>query len=185
MARPAYLPNWIAGICLYLLVASGVVTVVRSIPASYGSIPDDDASSKLALAPSGSAEARADAPQADVAVARNTANRRNRVRCLKCGVIESMRQIVGQDTANVKPVEGDSSGVSGGAVAASAVAGKPPRVLHVLQSYHPCSDITGRRNWYGTGRKPCAVRKGQRFGQTTECSSGLGRLADKPNWSTT
>ena len=124
MARPAYLPTWIAGICLYLLVASGIVAVVRSIQASYCSIPDDDASSKLALAPSGSVEARADAPQADVGVPRNTANRRNRVRCLKCGVIESMRQIVGQDTADVKPVEGVSSGVSGGAVAASAVAGK-------------------------------------------------------------
>jgi hypothetical protein len=124
LARPAYLPTWIAGICLCLLVASGVVAVVRSIPASYGSIPDDDASSKLALAPSGSAEARADAPQADVAVARNTTNRRNRVRCLRCGVIESMRQIAGQDAADVKPLEGVSSGKSGGAVAASAVAGK-------------------------------------------------------------
>jgi hypothetical protein len=38
---------------------------------------------------------------------------------------------------------------------------------------------------YGTGREPCAIRKGWRFGQTTECSSGFGRLADKPNWSMT
>jgi hypothetical protein len=34
-----------------------------------------------------------------------------------------MRQIVGQDIADVKTVEGASSGISGGAVAASAVAG--------------------------------------------------------------
>jgi hypothetical protein len=97
--------------------------LLPSIPASYGSIPDDDAPSKLGLALSGSAEARAEDPQADVAVARDTINHRNRARCRKRGVTESMRQIdlsaevVGQDTVDVKAAEGVSGGVSGGEVA--------------------------------------------------------------------
>jgi hypothetical protein len=128
--RPACLPTWIAGISICLLAALGVVALVRSIPASYGSILDDDAPTTLGLAPSGSAEARADDPQAKVAVARDTINHRNRTQCLECGVVESMRQIdlsaevVAQDTVDVKAAQGVSGGVSGGTVAARAAAGK-------------------------------------------------------------
>jgi hypothetical protein len=126
--RRAYLPTWIAGISICLLAALGVVAVFRSIPASYGNIPGD-APSTLGLAPSGSAEAPVDDPQAKVAVARDTINRRNRTRCLKCGVVESVRQIdlsaevVGQDTVDVKPTQGVSGGVPGGTVAARAAVG--------------------------------------------------------------
>ena len=128
--RRAYLPTWIAGISICLLAALGVVAVVRSIPASYGSILDDDAPSTLGLAPSGSAEPGADDPQAKVAVARDTINRRDRTRCLKCGVVESMRQIdlsaevAGQDTVDVKAAQGVSGSASGGTVATRAPAGK-------------------------------------------------------------
>jgi hypothetical protein len=127
--RRAYLPTWTAGLSICLLAGLGVVAVFRSIPASYGSIPDD-VPSTLGLAPSGSAEARADDPQAKGEVARDTINRRNRTRCLKCGVVESMRQIdlsaevAGQDTVDVKAAQGVSGGVSGGTVAARAPAGK-------------------------------------------------------------
>jgi hypothetical protein len=109
--RRAYLPTWIAGLSICLPAGLGVVAVFRSIPASYGSIPDDVPSTP-GLAPSGSAEARADDPQAKVEVARDTINRRTRTRCLKCGVVESMRQIdlsaevAGQDTVDVKAARG-------------------------------------------------------------------------------
>jgi hypothetical protein len=118
-------PLWIAGICICVLAASGVVAIVRSIPASYASIPNDDAPLKRGAAPSGSENGRAINPQ-PLAEARDTINRRNRARCPACGVVESMRKIerpsdVGrQYTADIKVARG----VTGSAIAANAITGK-------------------------------------------------------------
>jgi outer membrane lipoprotein SlyB len=89
----------------------------------------------------------------DAGTTRDTLNRRNRARCLKCGVIESKRQIVGQDTVDVKAAEGVSGGVSGGAVAATAVAEKLYEITvrfrdgstTVLNEASPCTWRLGNR----------------------------------------
>jgi hypothetical protein len=121
---------WIAGISICVLAASGIVTIVRSIPASYAGIPDEGAPSTRGAAPSLSEDARVDDPQARLAIAPDTISRRNRVRCPDCGVVESMRKIersrdVGtQDSSNLRVARSVSSGVSAGAIAASAIAEK-------------------------------------------------------------
>jgi len=57
--RPIRKPLWIAGIAVCLLAASGTVAIVGSIPASYASIPAEDAPSRNAAAQTGSEGARA------------------------------------------------------------------------------------------------------------------------------
>lgn len=117
---------WIAGVSICVLAASGIVAIVRAIPASYASIPDERAS-KLGAAAGGFEDAQADGPQARPAEARETINRRNRVRCRDCGVVESIRQIersgdVGRpDTVAVKIAGGAAGGASGSAIAARAI----------------------------------------------------------------
>jgi hypothetical protein len=128
--RRARGPMWIAGISICVLAASGIVTIVRSIPASYAGIPDEGAPSTRGAAPTLSENARVDVPQARLAIARDTINRRNRVRCPDCGVVESMRKIersrdVGtQDSSNLRVARSVSKGVSGGAIAANAITEK-------------------------------------------------------------
>jgi hypothetical protein len=122
-------PLWIAGISIFVLAASGIGTLVRSIPASYASIPNEDAPLKRGAAPSGSEHGRAINPQ-PLAEAGDTINRRNRARCPTCGVVESMRKIErqggvgGQYTADVKGARGVTGGASGRAIAAAAITGK-------------------------------------------------------------
>jgi hypothetical protein len=50
--RPAHVPLWIAGIAICVLAASGIGAIVRSIPASYASIPNEDAPLNRGAAPS-------------------------------------------------------------------------------------------------------------------------------------
>jgi hypothetical protein len=112
-----------------VLAASGIVAIVRSIPASYASIPNDDAPLKRVSAPSGSEDGPAIYPL-PLAAARDTINRRNRARCPACGVVESMRKIErpgevrGQYTAEIKVARGVTGGASGSAIAANAKTGK-------------------------------------------------------------
>jgi len=128
--RPARVPIWIAGISICVLAASGIVAIVRWIPASYASIPAEKAESKLAEAPSGSEGARAGDALAPITVAREKANRRTRTECRECGVVESIRKIersgnVGkQDTVDVKVPKGDPGSGSGNAIAANAITEK-------------------------------------------------------------
>jgi hypothetical protein len=123
-------PLWIAGISICVLAASGIVAIVRSIPASYASIPNEDAPLKRGAAPGGSEDRPAINPQPPLAEARNTINRRNRAWCPACGVVESMRKIErpgdvgGQYTADIKVARGASGSASGSAIAANAVTGK-------------------------------------------------------------
>jgi hypothetical protein len=91
--RPIRKPLWIAGIAVCLLAASGTVAIVGSIPASYASIPDEDAPSHGAVAPRGSENARVSDPQANAAITQASINRRNPAWCPACGVVESMREI--------------------------------------------------------------------------------------------
>jgi hypothetical protein len=86
-------PIWIAGIFVCLSATLGTVAIVRSIPASYASIPDEGATSKLGTPTNRSDDARADDTRAGGTVARETINRRNRAWCAECGVVESIRQI--------------------------------------------------------------------------------------------
>lgn len=106
--RPNRLPMWIAGICLCAFAASGVVAIVRSIPASYASIPDEGASFKHEAASSQSEDARVDDAQSHSAAVRDTINRRSRAGCSECGFVESLR-----------PIE-RFGGASGSAIAANA-----------------------------------------------------------------
>jgi hypothetical protein len=122
---PARGPVWIAGITVCLLAASGVVAVIRSIPASYANIPDKNAASAHAAVPSLPAHASSYSYDSQAAPPRPlaTINRRNRTSCPECGVIESMRQIErsgAHDTLDVKVARR----VSGDAIASSAVTGK-------------------------------------------------------------
>jgi hypothetical protein len=96
---------WIAGISICLLAASAIVAVVRAIPASYASIPNEHAPSQGAAEPSGLEDAHVNGP-------------RNRAWCPECGFVESIRHI--ESRGNV----GVAGGVSGGAIAASAVTGR-------------------------------------------------------------
>jgi hypothetical protein len=122
-------PLWIAGISICVLAASGIGSIVRSIPASYANIPNEDAPLKRRAAPSGSENGPAINPQ-PLAEAQDTINRRNRVRCPACGVVESMRKIErqgdvgGQYTADVKVARGVTGGASGSAIDANAITGK-------------------------------------------------------------
>ena len=124
--RPGRGPMWIAGVSICVLAASGIVAIVRAIPASYASIPDERASSRQGVAAGGFENAQTDGPQARPAEARETINRRNRARCRDCGIVESMRQIerssdVGrQDTVAVRIAGGAAAGASGSAIAARA-----------------------------------------------------------------
>jgi hypothetical protein len=102
--RTTRVPMWVAGISICLLAASGIVAIVRAIPASYASIPNDGASGHAAV-PGGLEDAYVNGP-------------RNRAWCPECGFVESIRHI--ESSANV----GVAGGVSGGAIAASAVTGK-------------------------------------------------------------
>jgi hypothetical protein len=106
--RPKRVPMWIAGISIGLLVASGTVAIVRSIPASYANIMDEGVPSKHQVASSESEDVRVDDLHANLSAAHDSINRRNRAWCSECGVVESMRQIT----------------ASGGAIAASALTAK-------------------------------------------------------------
>ena len=118
---------WIAGVSICVLAASGIVAIVRAIPASYASIPDERASSKRGAAAGGFENAQADGPQARPVEARETINRRNRAQCRDCGVVESMRQIERpsdagrQGSVGVKIAGGAAGEASGSAIAARAI----------------------------------------------------------------
>jgi hypothetical protein len=113
---------WIAGICIGLLATSGIVAIVRSIPASYANIPDEGTAPRLAGALHEAEDTFAKDPQADSASARATINGRNPAWCPKCGVVESMRQVVRsgdagrQDRGHAKL----AGSVFGSAIAANA-----------------------------------------------------------------
>jgi outer membrane lipoprotein SlyB len=120
---------WIAGISICLLAAAGIGAIVRSIPASYANIPNEDAPLKRGAASSGSENERA-INQQPLAEARDTINRRNRAQCRTCGVVESMRKIErqgdvgGHHTADIKVAGGVTGGAFGSAIAANAITGK-------------------------------------------------------------
>ena len=123
------MPLWIAGISICVLAASGIAAIVRSIPASYASIPNDDAPLKRGAAPSGSEDWRAKNLQPQLAEARDTINRRNRASCPACGVVESMRKIerpgdIGGQYVDIKGARSVAGGVSGNAIAANDLTGK-------------------------------------------------------------
>lgn len=124
------MPLWIAGISICVLAASGIAALVRSIPASYASISNDDAPLEREAAPSGSENGRAINLQPRIAEALDTINRRSRVRCPACGVVESMRKIEppdnvgGQYTGDTKGARGVAGGASGVAIAANDRTGK-------------------------------------------------------------
>jgi hypothetical protein len=88
----------IAVISIFLLAASAIVAVVRAIPASYASIPNERAS-EHAVVPSGLEDTYVNDP-------------RNRAWCPECGFVESIRHIE------------SPRGASGSAIAASALTGK-------------------------------------------------------------
>jgi hypothetical protein len=116
---------WIAGISIGLLAAAGVVAIVRSIPASYASIPDDGAS-RRETASRGSEGAHARNRPTGPAARLTVNERRGGVRCPECGIVESIRKIElsgdrgGQDTFGVEVAEGDSAGAADAAVATDA-----------------------------------------------------------------
>ena len=86
-------PLWIAGIALFLLAGSGTVAIVGSIPASYASIPDEDAPSHRPAAPRKIEDTSAVDSEVPGAIPQAAGNRRNRAWCSACGVVESIRQI--------------------------------------------------------------------------------------------
>jgi hypothetical protein len=112
------------------LAASGIGAIVRSIPASYANIPNEDAPLKRGAAPNGSKDGRAINPEALLAETRNTINRRNRASCPACGVVESMRKIerpgdvAGQYTTDIRVARGVTGGASGSAIAANNLTGR-------------------------------------------------------------
>jgi hypothetical protein len=103
-----------------------MVAIVRSIPASYGNIPEEPAPSKRGGPPRESTDAHAKDPQAQLEGTGAAVDRRTRAWCPECGVVESIRQIGrsgdvgGRDRVDVKAV----GRVSGNGVAADAMTGK-------------------------------------------------------------
>jgi hypothetical protein len=116
----------IAGICIGLFAASGVVAIVRSIPASYSDVPDAHAPAKHRAVASVPTDVYLKDSRPELAGAQATINRQDRASCPECGVVESVRQIersvgVGrQDTLDVKV----AARGSGGVIASSALGGK-------------------------------------------------------------
>ena len=109
-----------------MLAALGVVAIVRSIPVSYASVPDELAPSKHRAVASVPTDAYLKDSRPELPGARATINRQNRASCPECGVVDSVRQIersggVGRrDTLDVKV----AARGSGGAIASSALGGK-------------------------------------------------------------
>ena len=130
---PAPVPLlWITGVSFCLLVASGVVVIVHSIPASYANVPDERAPSTHRAVAGVTAEAYSYShdSQAKPAGARASINRQNRASCAECGVVDSVRQlersgIAGrQATLDAKVAER----VPAGAIASSTTAGKSQEI---------------------------------------------------------
>lgn len=121
---------WIAGISIFLLVASGIVAIGRSIPDSYANIPDEGALSEQGSESSASADAHTGDPRLQLALAHASVSRRNLAACAECGVIESMRQIehtgdfARQDAVGTQTTQRVAGAASGTAVAATAITGK-------------------------------------------------------------
>jgi hypothetical protein len=107
--RPTRVPMWIAGISICLLAASAIVAVVRTIPASYASIPNESAPSARGAVPSGLEDAFVNGA-------------RSRAWCPECGFVESIRHL--ERSGDVGVAGGVSGAASGTAIAASAVTGK-------------------------------------------------------------
>ena len=112
---PAHLPMWIAGTFISLIAVLGIAATLRWTPASYANILDEGALSRHGAVPSGFEDAQAIDAQAQFDVARPAVNRRSRVWCDECGVVESMRQIkrfrdVGGQSSVVAAVGGDVGG---------------------------------------------------------------------------
>jgi hypothetical protein len=111
---PILVPTWIAGISISLLVASGAIAIDRLIPASYASVPAEDARLRNKDEPARTVPGPV------------TVDRVRRVSCTDCGVIESMRQsersaVDGrQGTIETKVSRGVPGGASGSTVAANA-----------------------------------------------------------------
>jgi hypothetical protein len=130
LERPARVPMWIAGISIFLLAASGIVAIARSMPPSFASIPGEGPPSEHGRALSAFRDPQATGPQTKLAATRATINGRTRTRCPECGIIESVAQIERsresrrEDTANVKVAGVVSGGSSASAIAAHAVPGK-------------------------------------------------------------
>ena len=122
LERTARVPTWIAGASICLLAAAGIVAIVRSIPASYATIPDTGALSTHVTAPSRSDDANSKDTLAYLAPAVTTINRRSRAGCRECGVIESMRRIErASDVSEQHKVEVEFAGaVSGSAIVSNA-----------------------------------------------------------------
>ena len=116
----------IAGVCIGLFAASGVVAIVRSIPVSYASVAAVRAPSEHRALASVPTDAYLKDSRPDLAGAQATINRQNRASCPECGVVDSVRRIERsggagrQDTLDVKVVARGS----GGAIASSAVGEK-------------------------------------------------------------
>ena len=125
LERTARVPTWIAGVSICLLAAAGIVAIVRSIPASYASIPDTGALSTHVTAPSRSDDANSKDTLAYLAPAVTTINRRSRAGCRECGVIESMRRFErASDVSEQHKVEVEFAGaVSGRAIASNGAGG--------------------------------------------------------------
>jgi hypothetical protein len=123
-------PIWIAGVFVCLSATLGTVAIVRSISASYASIPDENAST-LGAAASRSGDVHADDPRARGTVAPDTINRRNRAWCAECGVVESIRQIAG----------------SGGAIAANTTAKGYKITVRFRDGRTTVLDEASLRNW--------------------------------------
>jgi hypothetical protein len=117
-ARP---PVWIAGISVCLLAVSGVVALLRSIPASYAGTPDKGTASEYA-APS---DAAADDPKSDLAVA-PTISHRSGASCRECGIVASIREIGRPEAPNRQdaPDVKAAARVSGGAIRPGAMTRK-------------------------------------------------------------
>jgi hypothetical protein len=101
-------PVWLAGISICLLAGFGIVEIVRSIPASHASNPVERMTSFQASTASGDEDARTMDLGQRLPVASVANNRRNRLRCPECGVIQSMREVerprpgVGQDIGDIE-----------------------------------------------------------------------------------
>jgi hypothetical protein len=125
------------------------VAIIRSIPASYASIPDDNITAKDA-ATGRPADARLIDAKAQVAGARATINRRNRAPCPDCGVVESVREIHRPDVGGSQDIldANVAGGVSRGAMVASTIAGKSYEItVRFRDGSTTVFDEAGARTW--------------------------------------
>ena len=126
--RLARVRNWVAGISVFVLAASGIVAIVPTIRASHAGIPGGEAPATRRTTRHTSDEAHI--PQTQVTPPSLGFARRNSTRCPECGVIESIRPVE-QSSAVVEHDSVDAKFTRDGIAQAISANARPAKLYEI------------------------------------------------------